>query len=207
MVSEKSGRLRQNVVRFGRASALAAALALMVSALSPAARAQGEAPIVPTPCDFATSGGFVITDSGKKANFGAHGGCKNGDFWGHLNFMDHTTGYHIDSVQITGYGTPFLGSNIRDICGLATTNRDEPQPVFFHVRVIDNGQPGLSDEFGIRLSNDYVVSMRALNNSRPGGGDVEIHQPNPSTTPPNPLPDESTMCNGVAAPFAGGSPD
>lgn len=37
---------------------------------------------VPYPCDFATSGGLVFADSGKKANFGAHGGCKNGEFWG-----------------------------------------------------------------------------------------------------------------------------
>src|SRR5688500_10076011 len=46
----------------------------------------GAAPPVPFPCDFVTSGGFVVKDlpgeDGKKATFGAHGGCKQGAFWG-----------------------------------------------------------------------------------------------------------------------------
>ena len=30
------------------------------------------------PCDFLTGGGFIIRDSGAKANFGVGGGCKHG---------------------------------------------------------------------------------------------------------------------------------
>ena len=45
--------------------------------------------VVPAPCDFITSGGFVFKDDGARANFGAHGGCKNGDWWGHVNYVDH----------------------------------------------------------------------------------------------------------------------
>lgn len=206
---EKTQQLLQGSLKHVRAATLATVLVpLALVAVSPAvAHAQGSGgtggtATVPAPCDFTTSGGFVITDTGKEANFGAHGGCKSDGFWGHLNYIDHDNdpGYHVDSVQITGYLTPSAGSNIRDICGIATTNRAEPQPVFFRVRLTDNGEPGVADQFGIRLSNSYVVTTRLLDAGLHGGGNVQLHAPNPSTAGPNPSPDESTMCNGIAAP-------
>jgi hypothetical protein len=178
-------------------------VALVIAATSLAASrviAQDQWSSVPSPCDFVTSGGFVITDSGKKANFAVHGGCKNGEFWGHLNFMDHTTGYTIDSIGITGFLAPVPGALTRDICGLATTNRDEPQPVWFRVRLSDIAEPGTWDEFGLRLSTGYIVTTRALNAGKTGGGNVQVHDPNPSTVAPFPPPDDIVMCNGVAEP-------
>ena len=48
---------------------------------------------------------------------------------GHVNFVDHgtfleTTPYRVRSTEITGY----LDSepNVREICGIAQTNADEP---------------------------------------------------------------------------------
>jgi hypothetical protein len=157
---------------------------------------------VPLPCDFVTSGGFVRTDVGAMANFGSHGGCKLGGFWGHVNYVDHTNGYHIDSVEITGYLTPTdASSRTRDICGWARTNNpSDPQPVMFRVRLIDNGEPGIADQFGIRLSTGYVVSTRLLNNGMGGGGNVHLHKDNPSTTGPSPVPTEAQMCGGLLAP-------
>jgi hypothetical protein len=187
-----------------RAAALAATLVPLatVAVTHSIAQAQGSGGVatVPSPCDFTTSGGFTLTDAGKKATFGAHGGCKHGAFWGHMNYVDHDTGYHVNSVEITGYLTPFPGSTTRDICGLATTNGAEPQPVAFRIRLTDNGEPGTADQFGIRLSNGYLVTTRLLNAGLDGGGNVQLHDPNPSTTGPNPSPVESTMCGGVAAP-------
>jgi hypothetical protein len=157
---------------------------------------------VPLPCDFVTSGGFVRTDLGAMANFGSHGGCKLGGFWGHVNYVDHTNGYHIDSVEITGYLTPTdASSRTRDICGWARTNGpSDPQPLMFRVRLIDNGEPGIADQFGIRLSNGYVVSTRLLNNGMGGGGNVQLHKDNPSTTGPSPVPTEAQMCGALEAP-------
>jgi hypothetical protein len=205
-VGKKTQQLLNGSLKHARAAALAALLVpLAAVAIRPAvATAQSSGGtgtgVVPSPCDFTTSGGFVIPDAGRDANFGAHGGCKHDGFWGHINFEDHNTGYHVDSVAITGYLTPTAGSNIRDICGQATTNAAEAQPVYFRVRLIDNGEPGTSDQFGIRLSNGYVVSTRLLNNGLGGGGNIQLHDPNPSTAGPNPSPDEATMCNGVDAP-------
>src|SRR3989442_1513211 len=59
---------------------------------------------VPIPCDFTTGGGWILIleESGNKANFGIVGGCKNGGFFGHVNYVDHNTGLHVSSTQITG---------------------------------------------------------------------------------------------------------
>src|SRR6201998_4132768 len=79
-------------------------VALLLLRDTPVAKAH----IVPSPCDFTTGGGFVITDNGNHANFGLVGGCKNGGFFGHVNFVDHDTtgtfaGLHVSSTSIDGY--------------------------------------------------------------------------------------------------------
>ena len=96
--------------------------------------------------------------------------------------------------------------NARDICGFARTNAGES--VRFRVRMEDNGEGANAtapDRFGIRLSNGYLVTTRPLANGGPGGGNVQIHKPNPSTT--TPCPDqfapaclESELCGGLATP-------
>ena len=201
---QKTQQLLHGSLKHVRAAALAVALvplaAVAISTAVAQAQGSGGTASVPSPCDFVTSGGFVITDAGKEANFGAHGGCKHDGFWGHLNYVDHGTGYHVDSLEITGFLTPFPGSNIRDICGTATTNGAESQPVLFRVRLVDNGEPGVADLFGIRLSNGYVVTNRLLGRGMNGGGNVQLHAPNPSTAGPSPSPAEQTMCGGLSAP-------
>jgi len=202
-LAEKTQQLLHGPLKHVRAAILAVALVPLgaVAVTHSVALAQGSGGAVPSPCDFTTSGGFVLTDGGREANFGAHGGCKSDGFWGHVNYVDHTTGYHVDSVAITGYLTPLQGSNIRDICGLATTNNpSDPQPVMFRIRLIDNGEPGVADQFGIRLSTGYVVTTRLLNAGSGGGGNIQLHGPNPSTVGPNPSPSESAMCGVVTAP-------
>lgn len=171
--------------RLGMAGIVAAAaLALSPFVASVAAPVAVEARVIQTetPCDFATSGGFVIGPTGKKANFGVHGGCKNGDFWGHLNFVDHANGYHVQSVAITGYVVAPGGiQNARDVCGTAQTNNsDDPETVYFVARLIDNGEPGGADQFGLKLSNNYSVPLLTLGTARPGGN-VQLHRANAST--------------------------
>jgi hypothetical protein len=204
----EQGRARIGSGRREWAIALTLAMGIALGTGMSVVGAQG----VPDPCDFATGGGFVITDGGYKANFGAHGGCKNDKFWGHVNFVDHTTGYHVSSTDITAYIAPFgVESPVRDICGLARTNRnDDPQPVWFRVRLVDNGEPGSLDQFGIKLAartsaedefptfqEIYEVSPRDLSTFKPGAGNVELHEANgPSSVPPF-LEDEYAACGGL----------
>ena len=216
-LGEKARALLRASLKHVRAAALVAALVPLASVLVSRAVAQTggcdpesgipcpTVPSVPVPCDFITGGGFVFTDSGARANFGSHGGCKNGAFWGHVNYVDHegflgATPYHVDSIEITAYGLvdPLVpDSTARDICGRARTNADEPQPVFFRVRMDDEGEPGVLDMFGIRLSNGYYVPTRLLGDGGPGGGNVQLHKDNPSSsTPPSTPPD----CGGLDTP-------
>jgi hypothetical protein len=164
-----------------------------------------KAHIVPSPCDFTTGGGFVLTDSGNHANFGLVGGCKNGGFFGHVNFVDHDTtgifaGLHVSSDSINAYFEPAAGSNVRDICGTADTNLFGA--VKFRARTEDNADPNPGgrgvDKFGLKLTgvsppytgmSAVVVTTRLL-----AGGDIELHKPNPSTTGPSVAPNEITAC-------------
>jgi hypothetical protein len=160
----------------------------------------------PTPCDFITGGGFIFTDLPARANFGAHGGCKHESFWGHVNYVDHggfngVRPYHVNSTEITGYLTSDKPEhpNAREICGFARTNADE-NLIRFRVRMEDNGEPGRDDRFGIVLDNGYWVTTRDLGGDGSGGGNIQLHKPNNSTTGPNPPPSEAEMCGGLPSP-------
>jgi hypothetical protein len=170
---------------------LAAALATLVLAAAPA-RAHEQA------CDFLTGGGFIVRDSGAKANFGVGGGCKHGEpTWGHLQYIDHGTGLNAHWTSITGYflhgdseGTdPKTGqpTGTRLICGTARTNQFGD--VDFVVLAKDVGEPGRDDEFIIRLKKLGLTVYttegdpdHTLGGGGPGGGNIQLHKPNPSTS-------------------------
>jgi hypothetical protein len=154
---------------------------------------------VPAPCDFITGGGWIIGNSGQFINFGAHGGCKNGQFWGHVNILDHSTSPpgHLRSTSITGYLFDPAFPNARDICGTGIVDYNGSSfNVTFRVRMEDNGEPGAGvDRFGVRLSTGYDQSTRVLQ-----GGNIQLHKPNPSTTGPSPAPTEAQMCGTLPTP-------
>ena len=147
-------------------------------------------------CDFLTGGGFIIRDGGAKANFGVGGGCKHGSpTWGHLEYQDHGTGLNVHWTSITGYfevdsNTDSRGKPIgaRRICGTARTNQYGDVDWFVIAR--DTGEPGVDDEFTIRLTplgggiplyTTEGDSDHTLGGSGPGGGNIQLHNPNPST--------------------------
>jgi len=168
--------------------------------------------VVPSPCDFTTGGGYVLNDDGTHVNFGIVGGCKNGGFFGHVNIVNHQmsgflAGLHVSSTSIDGYFTPFIGSNIRDICGTAKTNLAPPfdTGVKFRVRTLDGGEPGSSptrpptgpDRFGVKLCKDgscTTTNFNWLPVRFLAGGNIQLHKHNNSNTGPNPPPDEITAC-------------
>jgi len=157
-------------------------------------------------CDFLTGGGFIFFN-GNKANFGVGGGCKHGSpTWGHLEYIDHGTGLNVHWTSITAYkewdtssspkGRP---TGARLICGTARTNLPSPNDnVNFVVLARDAGEPGVNDQFDIRLRNPttglivYDTTTQCfphfLGSTAPcapgdgGGGNIQLHKPNPSTT-------------------------
>jgi hypothetical protein len=169
-------------------SALATAGILVAGAFGIATPTPVQAHYVQAPCDFITAGGFVFKDNGQRGNFGAHGGCKHGEFWGNVNYVDHENQFHVKSTRITGYLFDPASPNSRDICGWARIN-DQPQEVMFRVRLTDNGEPGVNDQFGITIDNwhtsgerFYRVSARSLGGDGKGGGNVQLHKGNRSNT-------------------------
>lgn len=180
---------------------LAAAVALIFSPLAmPVADPVDLSAQQSGDCDFVTSGGFVVNpNTGKKANFGVHGGCKNGGFWGHLNFVDHASGYHVNSLEVTAYLAPFgMTSVVRDVCGIASTNDpNDPEEIYFRARLVDNGEPGSADQFALKLGGtavDHNLPLLQLGAARPGGN-VELHRANNSTAL---WPDNATACGGLS---------
>ena len=107
----------------------------------------------------------------------------------------------MNAVEITGYID--IAPNVRDVCGIAQTNADELQPVYFRIRMVADDEDGTPEAFGIRLSNGYLVKVRALGDGGPGGGHIQLHNSNPSNTGPDPMPDVDTMCAGLQAPTGG----
>ncbi len=155
------------------------------------------------PCDFLTGGGFIFYN-GSKANFGVGGGCKHGSpTWGHLEYIDHGTGLNVHWTSITAYlevdsssspkGRP---TGARRVCGTARTNLFGD--VNFVVQARDAGEPGVNDQFDIRLRQPvtnmilYDTTTQCfphfLGSTAPcapgdgGGGNIQLHKPNPSTT-------------------------
>ena len=146
------------------------------------------------PCDFLTGGGWIV-HNGAKANFGVGGGCKFGSpTWGHLEYIDHGIGLNVHWTSITAYmeldtstGPNGQPTGARLICGTARTNFFGD--VDWVVAARDRGEPGRDDEFIIRLRQFGVIvyttefdSDHTLGGSGPGGGNIQLHKPNPSTT-------------------------
>ncbi len=117
--------------------------------------------------DRLTGGGFITgTPSGAKGNFGVAGGVKNGEFWGHLNYIDHGNGMHVKHVTITGYTA--TSATERKITGTCTINGEGGYT--FSVFAADNGEPGTNDTFNIFLSNGYAAGGYLI------GGNIQLHK-------------------------------
>ena len=189
------------------AIALAGPLAALMIGLAPVT---ASAHRTPAPCDFITGGGYVFKDNGLMTNFGVHAGCKNGDFWGNINVLDHENQFHLKSVSITGYLWDPAVPNSRDFCGWGRIN-EQSELVQFRIRVTDNGEPGTTDEFGVIIDNHFStgdrffrISTRMLGGGSGGGGNIQLHKANPSTTK-NPgffSLTETDMCGDLSGPNA-----
>lgn len=120
------------------------------------------------------------------SHFGAHGGCKNGKFWGNFNVIDHENNFQMKAERITGYLYDPEFPDGRDICGWARINNAD-NLVMFRIRLNDKGEPGKNDSFGIIIDNwhtagerFYKVGVRKLNNGEGGGGNIQLHKGNRS---------------------------
>lgn len=142
------------------------------------------------PCDFVTGGGFIVGSgtsdlaAGAKANFAVGGGVKNGAFWGHLEYVDHSMSppMQVHGTSVTGYAFGTDPTTDRVITGTARINGVDG--FTYMVEVSDIAEPGRGvDRFSIELSNGYVAGFN-YGDGPIAGGNIQLHKANASNTPP-----------------------
>ena len=123
-------------------------------------------------CGKLTGGGWIVSPSGAKATFGVSGGIRRGEFWGHLNYIDHGTGLKVKSTRVTNYTTSPSDHDCRIISYDVVINGLAGTAV---VEACDHDEPGRNDTFSIRLSTGYSA-QGSLGGDRPGGGNIQLHK-------------------------------
>jgi hypothetical protein len=129
-------------------------------------------PITQGPChDFVTGGGWTMAGSAR-ANFGLNAGFKDGATTPevHLTYIDHGTGTKVKATGINLYEKGATATS-RRFAGSAEVNGVAGQT--YDVEVADNGEPGRSDTFSIKLGNGYSAAGPLH------GGNIQLHKPCP----------------------------
>lgn len=129
-------------------------------------------PPPPDDCGKVTGGGWIVATGGEKGTFGMSGGIRRGEFWGHLNYIDHGTGMKVQSTAVTGFQFDPTDPDGRIINYKVTING---APGTARLRVVDNGEPGRDDIFDLTLSSGYHATGD-LGGGRPGGGNIQNHK-------------------------------
>jgi hypothetical protein len=114
--------------------------------------------------DFTTGGGWIVTQTGGRANFAIAGGKRAG--WGHLTYHDKGEKLAVKSETVDSYEHDYA-TKTSTISGWATVNGVPNQR--FKVTVRDVDEPGRgSDRFEIDLPG-YAAANEL------GGGNVQFH--------------------------------
>jgi hypothetical protein len=116
-----------------------------------------------------TYGGRIETTAGDKATFGGNAKAKAAGPSGQENYQDHgpAADIHVHSIDVLSILCSEDGTSAT-IFGTATI--DGVGPVDYRIDVTDNGEPGSSDTYQIRLSDGYDSGLQTL-----VGGNVQIH--------------------------------
>jgi hypothetical protein len=131
---------------------------------------------------FATGGGWIVPEDdglntypNQRANFGFNAKYKKGDPTGHLEFR-YSNG-HIDVKSTSIEQLVITGGKIAQFKGWASVNHEEGH--WFFVKAIDNGEPGINDEFDIKIWAPGV-SEEGDPTERAGGmlqgGNIVVHK-------------------------------
>ena len=117
--------------------------------------------------DFTTGGGWITAGAapqGRK-HFAVAGGYKSSQPWGHLTYLDKATGLRVKGTGVGTYKSTPTGKGTMSVIE-GTAELDDGSPVRYTATVMDNGEPGDTDEFWIDLDNGYksggVLGGKAL---------------------------------------------
>ncbi len=119
----------------------------------------------PKPGEQKVTGGGWIPISSDKGNFGFNAKKKGMSTSGHLNYDDKAGQM---KIQATSFSSLSITGNRATFSGPCTVNK--ASGFTCTVDVIDNGEPGSSDFFRIRVSNGYDRGATL------GSGNIKIHK-------------------------------
>jgi hypothetical protein len=121
-----------------------------------------------TPGCKVTNGGRITASNGDKGTFG--GNAMADGLQGQEQYQDHgpAQAMNVHSISITAVVCNSAGTTA-SIFGTATVNGGGSFD--FRIDVADNGEPGRSDTYRIRLSNGYDSGVQTLAK----GGNIQIH--------------------------------
>lgn len=166
--SKNSGDVSLCVIRFDICHCIDGFLGLINAGIT-----SNGTPPPPDDCGKITGGGWIAgTPSGAKGTFGMSGGIRRGEYWGHLNYIDHGTGMKVESTAVTGFKMDPASANGRIITYAVKINGAAGTAT---LRVVDNGEPGRNDIFDLTCSTGYHAAGD-LGGSRPGGGNIQLHK-------------------------------
>lgn len=146
--------------------------------------------------DFVTGGGWFEPrfEGGppKRVNFGFNAGYRTigGELKGHVNFVDHNDGTHIQGVNVDTYWR--LGDP-QSLCRMfeGDAQMNGTTGLRYHVEVCDYGEPGRDDRFRIIVMDaagtmlyfaDDSSSAKVCDANEPrcgdlDGGNIQLHKP------------------------------
>jgi hypothetical protein len=170
--------------RFSYVSMVVAAL---ISA-SPTIMHVAQAQELPDCEDRVTGGGWIVPAENQYANFGAGGGIHQGELWGYLTYVDHSSSppMVVSAQEVTGYcqiDCSPTGSECRRISYANANIRigNEVSVCDVQVEVCDSGEPGVADTFNICIQCiGYCAGGILGGDDKPSGGNVQLHQPDPT---------------------------
>ena len=115
-----------------------------------------------------TYGGRITAADGDKATFG--GNAKGAGPSGQEEYQDHGSAVNINvhSIDVQAVTCSRDGTSA-SIFGTATINGSGS--VLYRIDVVDNGEPGSSDTYRIRLGSGYDSGVQTLT-----GGNVQVHK-------------------------------
>jgi hypothetical protein len=108
------------------------------------------------------NGGGFIESAGQK-NFGLNARTSGAGARGHVNYVDHATGMHVSSDEVSSVVCARTTATIR---GTANTPFG---PQLFRVDVNDLGEPGRDDTFAIQLAPSGYSAAGTL-----AGGNIQV---------------------------------
>lgn len=132
--------------------------------------------VLPTSTEFCevkiTEGGWIVANNDDRSSFGGNGKVPSGasEVQGQEEYQDHGPAdpRNVKSIELTA---TTCSDDLKNATIFGRATIDGSGDYVFRIDVIDNGEPGTDDSYGIIMSDGYASGQQQLQ-----GGNVKIHK-------------------------------